>query len=336
MYVFRSLCLCLSLFELTHVVTQIIQVQDTCALPEPCQAAEWSPTDDEFVAITGKMPATAALYNFKGNKIHDFGKAARNTVSWSPHGRFFMIAGFGSLQGTMDLYDHNTMKKIGHTSAGSPPTSWQWSPDSRCLLLATLFPRMRQGVGFEMYNYRGEILFREDCEELTQVAWQYPKGITYPDRPPSPGRVRAKDISVRKLAKKAKAISKGGKYVPPSLRNRASNRSVETSKKYVPPAARTNSIPGMSSSSGNTKKKKRSRKKKNTSNGENTSTSSPPVPPPAEDKVVDKAKETRKIQKKLREIERLKSKSDLNEAQKKKIALESSWLKRLEDLKLMN
>jgi translation initiation factor 2A len=283
------------------------------------------------------MPAMAALYNFKGNKIHDFGKAARNTITWSPHGRFFAIAGFGSLQGAMDFYDHSTMKKIGHTSAGSPPTSWQWSPDSRCLLLATLFPRMRQGVGFEMYNYRGDILFREDCEELTQVAWQYCSDISYPDRPPSPGRVRAKDISVRKLAKKTKAISKGGKYVPPGRRNRSS----ETSKKYVPPGAKRSipglspSIPGMGGSSNTNKNSRRRRKKKKNKNNNQTESEkvTPPAAPPV---VVDASKEKRKIEKKLREIERLKSKTELNEAQKKKLSLESDLLKRLEELKLMN
>ncbi len=318
-------------------------VQDTCALPEPCQAVEWSPTDDEFVAITGKVStASAAIYNSKGKKMHDFGKAARNTISWAPHGRFFLIAGFGSLQGTMDFYDHETMKKIGHTSAGSPPTSWQWSPDSRCLLLATLFPRMRQGVGFEMYNYRGDILFREDCEELTQVAWQYSSGVKYPNHPPSPGKIRAKDISVRKQAKKTKAISTGGKYVPPGRRN----RSVETMKKYVPPGARRTGIPGMSSSSstipgmsGDQQKKKSNKKrsKKKPRSDDNDATTKKDektsVDPPAAP-VVDKAKEMRKIQKKLREIERLKSKSELNESQKKKISMEAQFLKKLEELKL--
>lgn len=331
-------------------------VEDSCALPEHCQTVAWSTVDDEFVAVTGKMPSTAALYNFRGNKVQDLGRVARNTVSWSPHGRFFCVAGFGSLQGSMDFYDRTTMKKIGETTAGSPPTWWGWSHDSRCFLTATLFPRMRQGVGFEVYSYRGDILYREESEELTQVSWQSVVPITtYPNRPPSPGRTRAKDISVRKQAKKSKAMSKVAKYRPPGARHRGNavsdmmnkdrlgitpshkNNTTRTNA-YRPPGA-SRSVPGASTTSRN-KKSRRRRKKTASSNG---STSSPPTTPPLPSSEVkpnkpltaaEKEKEKRKIGKKLRQIEKLKAKSELNEEQKKKVALEASLRKRLNDLSM--
>jgi translation initiation factor 2A len=37
--------------------------------------------------------------------VFEFGEAHRNTISWSPHGRFLCMAGFGNLAGDMDFWD---------------------------------------------------------------------------------------------------------------------------------------------------------------------------------------------------------------------------------------
>ena len=40
----------------------------------------------------------------------------------------------------------------------SVPTSWQWAPDSRTFMTATLFPRMRQDNRVQIFDYRGELV----------------------------------------------------------------------------------------------------------------------------------------------------------------------------------
>jgi translation initiation factor 2A len=69
--------------------------------------AAWSPQGRDFIAIQGEQPAKAILYVVDpkdGLKaIRDFGEASRNTIRWSPHGRFLCLAGFGSLAGEMDF-----------------------------------------------------------------------------------------------------------------------------------------------------------------------------------------------------------------------------------------
>ena len=40
----------------------------------------------------------------------------------------------------------------------SVPTSWQWAPDSRAFMTATLFPRMRQDNRVQIFDYRGELV----------------------------------------------------------------------------------------------------------------------------------------------------------------------------------
>ena len=59
------------------------------------------------------MPSHTTMYNQKGEAIYQFGEAHRNTISWSPHGRFLCVSGFGNLAGEMDFYDTAKMKKIG-------------------------------------------------------------------------------------------------------------------------------------------------------------------------------------------------------------------------------
>ena len=60
------------------------------------------------------MPSHTTMYNQKGEAIYQFGEAHRNTISWSPHGRFLCVSGFGNLAGEMDFYDTAKMKKIGN------------------------------------------------------------------------------------------------------------------------------------------------------------------------------------------------------------------------------
>lgn len=74
---------------------------------------QWSPDGEKFVLAAGNMPCQVTLYNLKAEPIYQFGAAHRNTIKWSPHGRFLCIAGFGNLAGEMDFYDMLRLKKIG-------------------------------------------------------------------------------------------------------------------------------------------------------------------------------------------------------------------------------
>ena len=81
------------------------------------QDVAWSPTGKHFAVIGGRMPATSTLYNLKGEPIFEFGRAPRNTIRWSPHGRFLCLGGFGNLAGDMDIWDVNKKKKTASFQA---------------------------------------------------------------------------------------------------------------------------------------------------------------------------------------------------------------------------
>lgn len=38
-------------------------------------------------------------------------------VVWSPHGIFFVLAGFGNMAGDMDFWDRASLKKLGSNNA---------------------------------------------------------------------------------------------------------------------------------------------------------------------------------------------------------------------------
>ena len=116
--------------------------------------AKWSPQGDKFVVSAGTMPAQVTMFNPQGAPIYEFGCSHRNTVSWSPHGRFLCIAGFGNLAGEMDFYDSLRLRKIGSANAHCT-VSHGWSPDSRYFLTATLAPRMNVDNGLKIFKYNG-------------------------------------------------------------------------------------------------------------------------------------------------------------------------------------
>jgi len=143
----------------------------------------WAPNSKEFLVIYGFMPALATKYDLQLTPTADFGAAHRNSAFWSPHGRFLCIAGFGNLQGDMDIWDHKRVKKLGKTQAHCAAYCG-WSPDSNYLLTAVLSPRIRVDNGFKVHSNNGTLLFQQSSAELFEVLWRpAPPGL-YPE--PSP------------------------------------------------------------------------------------------------------------------------------------------------------
>ena len=184
---------------------------------------------------------------------------------------------------------------------------------------------------------------------------------TYPNRPPSPGRHRSTDVSVRGFNPKKKV----GKWVGSRGRGGSSTISAmmrgETPKShgrsYVPGLRPAASIPGLPAAAraggkgkggGNKSRSRRRNKNKNASAANNAQTAtknaaattpaSPAASAPAATSAPDAGKLAKKLNKKLRQIETLKERKQKGEKmsaqQITKINLESSIRKQLSDLKL--
>ena len=154
----------------------------------PIHDVKWSPLGDRFVVCAGTMPCHTTLYNAKGESLYQFGAAHRNTVAWSPHGRFLALAGFGNLAGDMDFFDTVRLRKMGSNNAHCSVTHG-WSPCSRYFMTATLAPRMNVDNGFKIFKYNGVgPVVHVRIEQAFDALWQPAAAGVYPSRGPSPRR----------------------------------------------------------------------------------------------------------------------------------------------------
>jgi translation initiation factor 2A len=138
----------------------------------PIHDVTWSPNGKEFGVIYGYMPAKTTIFNQRAVPMHSFQIAPRNTILFSPTGRFVLVAGFGNLAGQIDVYDlERDYHKVCTIESGNPSVC-QWSPDSRYILTATTSPRLRVDNGVKLWHVGGSIMYNEDMVELYNVAWR--------------------------------------------------------------------------------------------------------------------------------------------------------------------
>ncbi len=135
----------------------------------PIHDVSWSPNSKEFGVIYGYMPAKTTIFNHRAIATHSFPLGPRNTIIFSPTGRFVLVAGFGNLAGQIDVYDlEKDYRKICTIESGNPSVC-TWSPDSRYILTATTSPRLRVDNGIKLWHVGGGIMYNEEMVELYNV-----------------------------------------------------------------------------------------------------------------------------------------------------------------------
>ncbi|KAK5995735.1 Eukaryotic translation initiation factor 2A [Cladobotryum mycophilum] len=138
----------------------------------PIHDVSWSPTSRQFAVVYGYMPAKTTIFNDRAAAIHSFPLGPRNTIAFSPTGRFVLVAGFGNLAGQIDVYDlEKDYRKVCTIESGNPSVC-EWSPDSRYIMTATTSPRLRVDNGVKLWHVSGGIMYSEDMIELYNVLWR--------------------------------------------------------------------------------------------------------------------------------------------------------------------
>lgn len=187
----------------------------------PIHDVSWSPNSKEFGVVYGYMPAKATIFNHRAVATHSFPISPRNTITFSPTGRFVLVAGFGNLAGQIDVYDlEKDFRKVTTIESGNPSVC-EWSPDSRYIMTATTSPRLRVDNGIKLWHVGGGIMYNEDMVELYHVVW----------RPQSAGEIAGGDpLSPIPVAHASAATYLGtvktpskpaGAYRPPGARGLA-------------------------------------------------------------------------------------------------------------------
>ena len=238
----------------------------------PVHDFEWNPNGREFLVVYGYMPARSTLFSYRINVIAELGTSSRNFAAFSPQGRFFALAGFGNLSGTVDIWDREKLGSNGSSVEAnakgklfsfdaSNSSLFQWSPDGQFILTATLSPRLRVDNGVRVWHCTGNLVHVEMINDLYQASWRpmlpqlalekYPFPKTIPSPPaPSPSAQTAIEASKAKAEKKSM-----GAYRPPGARgapgsDMISKRSEEdaasngTGGAYLPPGAARNKQQG--------------------------------------------------------------------------------------------
>ncbi|KAI9484039.1 MAG: eukaryotic translation initiation factor eIF2A-domain-containing protein [Benjaminiella poitrasii] len=290
----------------------------------PVHDVTWAPDSKEFIVVYGSMPAKATLFDHRATAVFDFGINPRNFVRYNPQGRTICIAGFGNLNGTVDLWDRKTLKKV-NTFAASNASHCEWSPCGRYLLTATLTPRLRVDNGFKMWHHTGTLIYEEAVDELFQIGFRPEPVSRYPMRTVSPPPNVIKVLPTKGSGAKASAAPAGA-YRPPHLRGGAAPSTL---------SERMAALDGLGKSATTQRKVVGSAKKSNGVKKETGSRNQPVQQTLSEE---EKQKKIRNLEKKLRQIKELKEKlakgEELAPAQQQKVAAEVSVMRELANLRL--
>jgi translation initiation factor 2A len=185
----------------------------------PIHDVSWSPNSKEFAVVYGYMPAKTTIFNTKAEPTYNFPLAPRNTIVFSPHGRFVLVAGFGNLAGQVDMYDLSKNYAKVCTIEASNASICEWSPDGSHILFATTSPRLRVDNGIRVFHVGGGLMYYEEMTELYHVCWR-PQSTTMHPLPADPlNPVPTPHPSALAVLAKAKPATKpAGAYRPPGAR----------------------------------------------------------------------------------------------------------------------
>jgi len=164
------------------------------------------------------MPAKTTIFDTRANAVHTFNLGPRNTILFSPHGRFVLVAGFGNLAGEMDVYDMEKNYAKVTTIQASNPSVCEWSPDGRHILTATTSPRLRVDNGLRIYHVTGGLMYHEEMAELYTVAWKPQSVDKHPLRDPSVPAPAPHPSALAYLSTVKTPSKPAGAYRPPGAR----------------------------------------------------------------------------------------------------------------------
>ncbi|OKL63051.1 Eukaryotic translation initiation factor 2A [Talaromyces atroroseus] len=189
----------------------------------PIHDVTWSPNSKEFGVVYGYIPAKTTIFNYRGVATHSYPLAPRNTIVFSPHGRFVVVAGFGNLAGQMDIYDLEKGHQKITTIEGSNATVCEWAPDGKHILTATTSPRLRVDNGVRIWHVSGALQYNEDMHELYQVCWRPQGSVESPLGDPFHPLPTPHASALDYLAKRKTPSKPVGAYRPPGARGQTTS-----------------------------------------------------------------------------------------------------------------
>ena len=136
----------------------------------PVHDVAWG-SETEFGVVYGYMPAKTTVFDIRGNAVQTISTGPRNTIKFSQGAKFVLVAGFGNLAGTMDIFTKKgkVWERLT-TMEASNASVCEWSPDGAFILTATTSPRLRVDNGVRIWWVGGKLVYKEEMNELYQVS----------------------------------------------------------------------------------------------------------------------------------------------------------------------
>lgn len=187
----------------------------------PIHDVNWSPNSKEFGVVYGYTPAMTTIFNQRAIAQHSFNLGPRNTIIFSPHGRFVIVAGFGNFAGQMDIYDLEKNYEKICSIEGSNTSTCEWGPDGMHILTATTSPRLRVDNGIRIWHVSGSLLYNEEMTELYEVVWRPQSALQYPLNDALHSVPTPHPSALEYLGKRKTPSKPAGAYRPPGARGSA-------------------------------------------------------------------------------------------------------------------
>ncbi|RDD37506.1 Eukaryotic translation initiation factor 3 subunit B [Trichoplax sp. H2] len=185
-------------FEIFHVRQKLIPV-DNIELRDTVVDCGIEPGGSKLVVIHGEGVRSSAsfyeLHDAKGQLscLRTIEKVQVNTVSWSPNGRFVVLAQLRtSSDGVLEFYDSTDITLMG-TGEHFKVTDINWDPTGRYIITGVSSWAVKMDAGYTAWSFQGKCLRQEQIDNFGIISW----------RPRPPTLLSAEEISrIKKDLKK--------------------------------------------------------------------------------------------------------------------------------------
>lgn len=109
---------------------------------------------DTIAVTSGKMPAYTVLYNSKGAPFYLLNNDFRNRIYFAPNEELVAVAGFGSLNGEIEIWDYSKQELIAKSSS-SRSSFIKWSFSSKMYMTAVVAEKLKVDHRISIFKFDG-------------------------------------------------------------------------------------------------------------------------------------------------------------------------------------
>lgn len=126
-----------------------------------------SVSQKHFAVISGSVPSFTVLYDSNNSAQFMLSNDFRNTLFFAPNDAFVAVAGFGSLNGEIEIWNYQTKEYIGGCTS-SFASFLKWGSDSAFFVTAIIIDKLKVDHRFSVYSYNG-ILIKKVCLDINDL-----------------------------------------------------------------------------------------------------------------------------------------------------------------------